>query len=63
MFAFTDPGPKKYQHSYDEERLRRWCNQIEDWAKTLKAIYVYFDNDQAGYAPQNALTLRHMVLG
>jgi uncharacterized protein YecE (DUF72 family) len=57
------PGPEKYQHSYDEERLRRWSNQIDDWAKTLKAIYVYFDNDQAGYAPQNALTLKHMVLG
>jgi len=57
------PGPEKYQHSYDRERLRRWCNQIENWAKTLKAIYVYFDNDQAGYAAQNALTLKQMVLG
>jgi uncharacterized protein YecE (DUF72 family) len=26
-----------------------------------KAIYVYFDNDQAGYAAKNALTLNSMV--
>jgi uncharacterized protein YecE (DUF72 family) len=24
---------------------------------------VYFDNDQAGYAPQNALTLNQMIFG
>ena len=57
------PGSGKYQDSYDEKRLRRWCSQIQAWAKTLKAIYVYFDNDQAGYAAQNALALRRMVLG
>jgi len=35
----------------------------EHQAKLLKAVYVYFDNDQAGYAAQNALDLREMVLG
>jgi uncharacterized protein YecE (DUF72 family) len=29
----------------------------------LKAIYIYFDNDQAGYAAQNALELKQMVFG
>jgi uncharacterized protein YecE (DUF72 family) len=33
------------------------------WAKTLKAVYVYFDNDQAAYAAQNALELQQMIFG
>jgi uncharacterized protein YecE (DUF72 family) len=43
--------------------LSRWARQIESWAKELKAIYFYFDNDQAGYAATNALRLRDMVFG
>jgi uncharacterized protein YecE (DUF72 family) len=27
----------------------------------LEAIYIYFDNDQAGYAAHNALTLKQLV--
>jgi len=37
--------------------------QIAGWAKSLAATYVYFDNDQAGYATRNALTLKKVVLG
>ena len=57
------PGAGKYQGSYEDRRLRAWVKRIEEWGKRLKAIYVYFDNDQAGYAAQNALTLREMVFG
>jgi len=57
------PTTNKYQGSYEQDRLRRWAGQIETWARTQKAIYVYFDNDQAGYAAKNALTLKNMVLG
>jgi uncharacterized protein YecE (DUF72 family) len=57
------PETNKYQGSYSDDRLRWWAHQIESWGKTQKAIYVYFDNDQAGYAPKNALTLKNMVFG
>jgi uncharacterized protein YecE (DUF72 family) len=57
------PGAGKYQGSYDDRRLRAWAKRIEDWGKKLKAIYIYFDNDQAGYAAENALRLREMVFG
>lgn len=57
------PESGKYQGSYSEQQLSRWARQIESWAKQLKAIYFYFDNDQAGYAATNALRLRDMVLG
>jgi len=57
------PGLAKYQETYSNRRLRRWSKQIEDWAKDLAAIYIYFDNDQAGNAARNALTLKKMVIG
>jgi len=57
------PGAGKYQGSYDETRLREWCCQIRKWAEKLAAVYIYFDNDQSGFAAQNALSLRRMVSG
>lgn len=57
------PGLAKYQDSYTISRLRRWSKQIERWAKDLAAIYLYFDNDQAGYAVRNALTFKRMLNG
>jgi uncharacterized protein YecE (DUF72 family) len=55
------PSRGKYQGSYSKERLNLWVRQIETWAKSLKAIYIYFDNDQHGYAAANALTLKSML--
>jgi uncharacterized protein YecE (DUF72 family) len=57
------PAAGKYQGSYSDEKLREWAGQIERWSAYLKAVYVYFDNDQHGYAAANAMTLKEMVLG
>jgi uncharacterized protein YecE (DUF72 family) len=57
------PGAGKYQGSYSRAQLLAWARQIEQWSVKLKAIYIYFDNDQAGYAAQNALELKQMVFG
>jgi uncharacterized protein YecE (DUF72 family) len=54
------PGGK-YQGSYDDEALRRWARWVQSLSAELKAIYVYFDNDDSGYAPADALRLREMV--
>jgi uncharacterized protein YecE (DUF72 family) len=54
------PGGK-YQGSYSDETMREWAKRICEWSKSLKSIYVYFDNDQAGYAAFNALTLKRLV--
>jgi uncharacterized protein YecE (DUF72 family) len=54
------PGGR-YQGSYSTAALRDWAKRIRKWRHELKAIYLYFDNDQAGYAAQNALTLRKLV--
>lgn len=55
------PGLGKYQESYSPDRLRLWAKQIAEWANDLAAIYIYFDNDQAGYAARNALELKRLV--
>jgi len=43
--------------------LRTWAGQIETWVAKLKTVYLDFDNDEAGYAAANALTLKSMVFG
>lgn len=54
------PGGK-YQGSYDDAALHAWAERIHSWRPKLRAIYVYFDNDQAGYAVKDALRLKDMV--
>lgn len=51
------PGGK-YQGSYSAEALTNWARRLDEWRSELKAVYVYFDNDQAGYAAANAAELK-----
>ena len=52
------PGGK-YQGSYTDHRLRQWAARLTRWR--LRSAYVYFDNDQAGYAPKNAQRMREIL--
>jgi uncharacterized protein YecE (DUF72 family) len=52
-------GP--YQGSYAREKLEAWAKTIREWQKELRAIYVYFDNDQAAYAVENAVALKKLL--
>jgi len=54
------PG-NKYQGDYSGKILRSWAKRIEAWRRELKHTFVYFDNDQAGFAPKNALELKHLI--
>jgi uncharacterized protein YecE (DUF72 family) len=54
------PGGK-YQGSYSDEDLRIWAKRIRAWSQDLKAIYVYLDNDDSGYAAKDALRLRELT--
>jgi len=54
------PGGK-YQGSYSDQALVEWALRIRKWRQELKTIYVYFDNDEAGYAAQNALRLKDLI--
>jgi uncharacterized protein YecE (DUF72 family) len=54
------PGGK-YQGSYSDTALAEWAEKIGVWMKKLKATYVYFDNDDSGYAPRDALRLKYLI--
>jgi uncharacterized protein YecE (DUF72 family) len=52
-------GP--YQGSYGDAALRTWAKRIRGWSKAGLDVYCYFDNDDSGYAPHNALRLQGML--
>jgi uncharacterized protein YecE (DUF72 family) len=55
-------GPKgAYQGRYEKGTLSGWAGAFSTWADQGKEIYCYFDNDEAGYAAENALELEEMV--
>jgi uncharacterized protein YecE (DUF72 family) len=56
------PG-EKYQGSYTLPALKKWAGLCREWSQQGKDVYVYFDNDQAGYAAFNALQLSGLVSG
>jgi uncharacterized protein YecE (DUF72 family) len=52
-------GP--YRGQYSTRTLAGWAGAISTWSSQGKDVYCYFDNDESGYAPQDALRLRDMV--
>ena len=50
-----------YQGNYAGQTLERWAERIRHWRGELRAVHVYFDNDQAAYAVNNALALKRFV--
>ena len=55
------PG-RKYQGDYSAKQLRDWAQRIADWRKDMAAVYVYFDNDESGFAAKNAAELKRLVM-
>ncbi|MBE7415142.1 MAG: DUF72 domain-containing protein [Deltaproteobacteria bacterium] len=55
-------GPAgKYRGQYSEETLRDWAGFIRKWKGKTKAVYCYFDNDEAGYAAADAQRLKNIL--
>jgi len=48
-----------YQGSYTDRALQTWAARIREWKPA--AAYVYFDNDQSGFAAHNDLSLKTML--
>lgn len=55
------PGDK-YQGYYSKAELKKWARRCQNWQKEGRDVYVFFDNDQSGYAAFNALTLKELVI-
>lgn len=50
-----------YGSAYGANRLVAWARKIRSWMKRGKDAYVYFDNDQHGYAPKDARKLMELL--
>lgn len=53
------PG-EKYQGSYPDQTLDYWSDQCMAWSASGD-VFVYFDNDQNGYAPKNAQRMIELI--
>jgi uncharacterized protein YecE (DUF72 family) len=54
------PG-RAYQGSYSDGDLRLWAARVKGWIDSGKDAYVYFDNDQGGYAAADAARLARLL--
>ena len=52
-----------YGGSYSDEQLRQDAARILRYQKSGKEVFIYFNNDQEGFAPQNALYLDRLLTG
>jgi uncharacterized protein YecE (DUF72 family) len=52
-------GP--YKGEYETRVLAGWAGAFAAWSAQGKEIYCFFDNDEAGYAPNDALRLMEML--
>lgn len=57
-------GPEgAYVGSYDDQSLAGWAGAFSTWSSQGKEVFCYFDNDQFGYAAQDAARLLSMLSG
>jgi len=54
-------GP--YRGQYDIQTLAGWAGAFSTWATEGREIFCFFDNDEAGFAIQDALRLQEMISG
>lgn len=55
-------GPEDaYQGKYNVQSLAGWAGSFSTYIKDKKRVYCYFDNDQKGYAVENAIQLQNMI--
>lgn len=55
-------GPEKlFASSYSDEQLGEWAEYIHSLPKSVKRVYVYFNNDFHGYALENAKQLNNIL--
>ncbi|HZD26932.1 MAG TPA: DUF72 domain-containing protein [Alphaproteobacteria bacterium] len=55
------PGEEAYRGSYDGRTLNGWARRLGNWAAEGVDAWCYFDNDEAGYAPNDARRLKAML--
>jgi uncharacterized protein YecE (DUF72 family) len=54
------PESEPYRGRYPTKTLAGWAGALASWSEEGKEVFCYFDNDEAGYAAQDAARLREM---
>ena len=54
-------GNSLYSSRYSEREMSTWAEKISKLSGKLESAYIYFNNDVAGYAIENAQTLRSFL--
>ncbi|MCI0382289.1 MAG: DUF72 domain-containing protein [Chlamydiae bacterium] len=55
-------GPKRaYSGLYSNRLLSQWAKDFQKWAKRGIKVFCYFNNDEKGYAPKNAISLQKQL--
>jgi uncharacterized protein YecE (DUF72 family) len=55
-------GPAgNYSGNYPASFLKHWAVRVREWERSLKQVWIYFNNDVGGHAVRNAITLRRLV--
>ncbi len=54
------PGGK-YQGKYGDKALSEWADRCRQWQRESRDIFFYFDNDQHGFAAENARGLKALT--
>lgn len=55
------PEEEAYRGKYDKQALSGWAGAISTWQGKGLDVFCYFNNDDSGYAAENALELREMT--
>lgn len=58
---FHGIGKKLYQYDYSREELEKWAARLKNLLPD-RTLYAFFNNDYNAYAPQNAETLRELLI-
>ncbi|MCF6147910.1 MAG: DUF72 domain-containing protein [Candidatus Kuenenia sp.] len=56
------PAKQMYRGCYSHAELRSDAKKIQSLLKEGKRVYIYFNNDESGYAVKNALALKKMLV-
>jgi uncharacterized protein YecE (DUF72 family) len=52
-----------YRGRYDGRALAGWAKRFRAWQAEGRDVYCFFDNDEAGFAAQDAMRLQRMLNG
>ena len=56
------PSEQAYTGSYQNPTLRTWTGRAKRWSgREKRDVFVFFDNDQQGFAVKNALRMRSQL--